>query len=213
MFMRVVSSSEIAKLIARPAEGDETSLKFGKIFEECYTFATYLHDKFVFQVNRKFARKVAVMLRLNGIYSKDLVERAYRMYSTLLKAGVVGSKPRTEFKRYNEILISAQPDLFDWETSKYYEFKTYPIDDYARAQCKVFSWVLGEPIILVGLKTREDGYVEFEKEEISAEGFRIPNIPENLGEMQEVCENCWRPIDSCVCAGEHEYEEYDEDFE
>jgi len=45
MKVRVVKASEIAKLIAQPQERSKTALIFGKIFEECYTYATYSHEE------------------------------------------------------------------------------------------------------------------------------------------------------------------------
>ncbi|NHV05763.1 MAG: hypothetical protein HA495_00305 [Thaumarchaeota archaeon] len=91
------------------------------------------------------------------------------MYSALLRAGVKGQKPKTQFKEYNDILIATQPDLEDGEN--YYEFKTYPINDYARAQCKVFSYVLGKPVVLVDLKEDENSYINFKKEVIDEEAI------------------------------------------
>jgi len=200
MKVRVVKASEIAKLIAQPQEGDETALIFGKIFEECYTYATYLHEEnFYFHAptNRTFVKKIAAELKAHNIYSKELVRKAYKMYSALLRAGVKGRKPKTHFKEYNDILIAAQPDLEDGEN--YYEFKTYPINDYARAQCKVFSYVLGKPVVLVGLKEDENGYINFEKEVITAENFVLPEIPSTLGELEEVCDVCRLPLKYCTC--------------
>jgi NAD-dependent dihydropyrimidine dehydrogenase PreA subunit len=204
---RVVKASDIAKLLAKPPEGTEEEKIFGKVFEECYTFATFLHEEnFYFHrpTNKTFARKVASELKAHGIYSKELIRRAYRMYSALLRAGVVGRKPKTKFRTHNDILIAAQPDLYDG--TNYYEFKTYPIDDYARAQSKVFSFVLSEPIILVGLVVREDGYVDFEKEVVTAENFVLPEIPPTLGIYEDVCDECGFPLKYCIC-GAVEFEE------
>jgi hypothetical protein len=218
MKVRVVKASEIAKLIAQPQEGDETALIFGKIFEECYTYATYLHEEnFYFHAptNRTFVKKIAAELKAHNIYSKELVRKAYKMYSALLRAGVKGRKPKTQFKEYNDILIAAQPDLEDSEN--YYEFKTYPINDYARAQCRVFSYVLEQPVVLVGLKEDENGYINFEKEVIDAENFVLPEIPPTLGELEEACDECGLPLKYCTCdkfsflEGETE-EEKEEDF-
>jgi hypothetical protein len=82
--MRVVRASDVAKLIAKPAQGTETSIKFGKIFEECYTFATYLygHNLIINGINVKFIRKFAFELKENGIYSPENVRKAYKMYSS-----------------------------------------------------------------------------------------------------------------------------------
>ncbi|MGB9693839.1 MAG: hypothetical protein ACPLYF_03250 [Fervidobacterium sp.] len=209
---RVVKASDIAKLLAKPPEGTEEEKIFGKVFEECYTYANFLYEEdFYFHrpTNKTFARKVASELKAHGIYSKELVRKAYRMYSALLRAGVIGRKPKTQFTKYGDILISAQPDLYDG--SNYYEFKTYPIDDYARAQSKVFSFVLGEPIILIGPVEREDGYVTFEKEVVTAENFVLPEIPQTLGEFEEVCDVCGLPLKYCICSQEPSFLEEDEE--
>jgi hypothetical protein len=197
MKVRVVKASDVAELIAQPQEGDETALIFGKIFEECYTYATYLHEENFYPTNRTFAKKIAAELEARNIYSKELVRKAYRMYSALLRAGVRGRKPKTQFKEYDDILIAAQPDLEDEEN--YYEFKTYPINEYARAQCKVFSYVLGQPIVLVGLKEDENGYVDFEKEVVDVKDFVPPKIPPTLGELEEACDECGLPLNYCTC--------------
>ncbi|MEM3264979.1 MAG: hypothetical protein QXH07_03385 [Thermoplasmata archaeon] len=111
MKMRVVRASNVAKLIAKPVQGSETSLKFGKIFEECYTFATYLYDRNSIKgYNVKFIRKVAFELKKNGIYNSENVRKAYRMYSSLLNAGITGIKPKTMFRKvkdYDNLMISA----------------------------------------------------------------------------------------------------------
>ncbi len=203
---RVVKSSEIARLIAAPTQANETDLLFGKIFEECYTTATWIYEKafYVRGISKKFIRKLAVELKLAGIYSSSLVRKAYRMYSCLVKHGVIGRKPKTMFRRLNdEIVVAAQPDLVD---EFYCEFKTYPLDEYAKAQAKVFSWVIEEPIRLVGLVEREDGYFELQEEMVNAEGLKFPNIPPDIGEFQWVCEECDRPLDFCECYFEEEYE-------
>lgn len=188
--MRVVRASDVAKLIATPVQGSETSLKFGKIFEECYTFATYLYDRTYMSksINAKFIRKVAFELKKNGIYSSENIRKAYRMYSSLLNAGIIGAKPKTVFRKvenYDDLMICAQPDL--WDYLRYYEFKTYAINDYAIAQCKIFSWVLQEPVILVGLKVRPDGFIVVEKKEISIDPtFQLPDIPDHMGNIEDL---------------------------
>jgi hypothetical protein len=169
MEVLVVRASDIAKLLSQPPEGDEISMKFGKIFEEEYALANHIYMRSASTgVPKKFIRKVAVRLKSEGIYSKELVVRAYRAYSALLKAGVVGEKPLTRFKEFKDfIFIAAQPDLYDSSTGTYYEFKLYPINDYARTQAKVFAWVLEKPIVLVGLKEMSNGYFDVEKEVIN----------------------------------------------
>lgn len=178
------SASKIAGELIKPLSSSEVNLKFGKIFEECYTKATWLHNKSVYGVrkgNKKFAAAVAAMLRDEDIYSKELVVKAYKMYSCLLKAGVTGQKPKTQFRDYNgvgnekSIGICAQPDLedIDQQGIVYYEFKTYPINDYAVLQSKIFSWVIQEKIVLVGLR-EINGRYQAEIKEIDGRDFVLP---------------------------------------
>ncbi|MEM2004977.1 MAG: hypothetical protein QW705_00085 [Zestosphaera sp.] len=165
----VARASDVAKLLSQPPAGDEVSMKFGKIFEEEYTLANHIYMRTGYtQVPRWFARKVAARLRLEGIYSRELVVKAYRAYATLLKAGIVGVKPPTHFRMFSDsLLIGAQPDLYDESTGTYYEFKLYPINEYARAQATVFAWVLRRPVVLAGLKEDSREYMEVEKDVIS----------------------------------------------
>lgn len=171
----VVKASDVAKLLSQPPEGDEVSMRFGKIFEEEYALANHVYELAGYaQVPKWFVRKVAARLRLEGIYRKDLVVKAYRAYAALLKAGVVGGKPPTQFREFSDsLLIAAQPDLYNESTDTYYEFKLYPINEYARAQATVFAWVLRKPVVLVGLKEDSRGYMEVEK--------RVITSPDDLG--------------------------------
>lgn len=175
----VVKASDVAKLLSTPPEGDEVSKVFGKIFEEEYTLANHVYEWALYsQVPRWFARKVAARLRYEGIYRKDLVVKAYRAYAALLRAGVVGEKPPTKFREVStSLFIAAQPDLYNSSSDTYYEFKLYPINEYARAQASVFAWVLEKPVVLVGLKEDSRGYMGVEKEVI--------NPPADLGVSAE----------------------------
>jgi len=164
----VVKASDVAKLLSKPPEGDEVSLRFGKIFEEEYALANHIYSwAWYAQIPRWFVRKVAARLRAEGIYRRDLILKAYRAYAALLKAGVIGRKPRTKFRKLTDnIFVAAQPDLYDESADTYYEFKLYPINDYARKQAEVFAWVLERPIVLAGLKEDSKGYLSVEKEVI-----------------------------------------------
>jgi len=195
----VVKASDIAKLLSKPPEGDEVSLKFGKIFEEEYALANHIYSLAwnVGKIPRLFIRKVAARLRSEGIYSRELVLKAYRAYSALLKAGVVGEKPSTHFKEFKDfIFIAAQPDLYDMFTDTYYEFKLYPINDYARVQARVFAWVLGKPIVLIGLKEGLDKYFEVEREVITPPNT-LDVSPEELRRIahtEEFCKDLKIPV-------------------
>lgn len=165
----VVRASDVAKLLSKPPEGDETSAKFGKIFEEEYALANHIYGWTLYvHVPKWFVRKVAARLRAEGIYRRDLVLKAYRAYAALLNAGVIGEKPETVFRNLTDnLFIAAQPDLYDESTETYYEFKLYPINDYARKQAEVFAWVLEKPVVLVGLKEDPEGRMSVEKEVIA----------------------------------------------
>ncbi|MEO3993797.1 MAG: hypothetical protein QN229_05805 [Desulfurococcaceae archaeon TW002] len=162
----VVRASDVAKLLSKPPEGDEVSVKFGKIFEEEYALANHIYERaWYVSVSKWFVRKVAARLRAEGIYRRDLVLKAYRAYAALINAGVIGEKPGTVFRNLtDDLFIAAQPDLYNESTKTYYEFKLYPINDYARKQAEVFAWVLEKPVVLVGLKEDLEGYVSVEKE-------------------------------------------------
>jgi len=217
MEMKVIRASDLAKLLTFKPGGSEEGQKFGKIFEECYSFACYLYEELTGygrKVTRNFLRKCAALMREEGIYSKELVIRAYRMYSCLINCGLTGRKPKTRFRQLNDlILVAAQPDLYNWRT--YIEIKTYPLNEYARMQASIFAWVLGEPmVVLVGLHTDETGYVTAEKEKITPllfeEAIGELEIPQNIGAIQEVCERCRLPFRYCTCM---RYEKYYDDWE
>jgi hypothetical protein len=194
----VVKASDVARLLSKPPESDEVSLKFGKIFEEEYTLANHIYSWVWYaQISRWFIRKIAARLRAEGIYSRELVLKAYRAYAALLNAGVVGEKPRTKFKRLSDrLFISAQPDLYDESTDTYYEFKLYPINDYARRQAEIFAWVLEKPIVLIGLREDTSGYLSVEKEVINPpEKLEVDiNELEKLAVVEEFCKDLMIPV-------------------
>ncbi len=180
----VVRASDVAKLLSKPPEGDEASAKFGKIFEEEYALANHIYERtWYVHVPKWFVRKVAARLMAEGIYRRDLVLKAYRAYAALLNAGVIGKKPKTVFRNLTDnLFIAAQPDLYDESTETYYEFKLYPINDYARKQAEVFAWVLEKPVVLVGLKEDPGGSVSVEKEVVAPpKDLRI-----NVSELKKI---------------------------
>jgi len=187
----IVRASDVAKLIAKPTPASSDELKFGKIFEEEVTYAFYLRDFMWGGVGRKFARKIAARMRAEGIYSRERMLRAYRMFSALLRlvGDIPARKPRSRAKAVGNVVIFAQPDLeLDNEIDgcKYIEFKTYQLDDYARAQATVFSYVLEEPVLLVGLVSDSNGFYGIQKEVVDGSNFKLPEIPDDVGEVIEV---------------------------
>jgi len=205
---RVVSASDVARLLAKPPEGSEEDRLFGKAFEECFQTAAWLHysDRVMGpRITKLFIRRLAAELRAMGIYTRERLLDGYRMYSALIRAGVSGRTPRTEYRLAGEgLVISAKPDLVDDLSHKFYEFKTYPIDGFARAQARVFSWVLNSPITLVGLRRVGTRY-EAEVEVVSSEDFEIPQIPEGIGAFKEFCPVCIRPALPGVDCNCYEY--------
>ncbi|HME56654.1 MAG TPA: hypothetical protein VKM55_30920 [Candidatus Lokiarchaeia archaeon] len=87
-------------------------------------------------------------------------ERAETIAREFFKAGLRGNTPKKQWREINEHRIYAKPDLragLWW--NDYYEFKIYPISDYARMQSAIFAWVLDENVTLLGFK---DGHAEKE---------------------------------------------------
>ena len=202
----VVKASDVTRMLSRPPEASEVMLRFGKIFEEEYALANHIYMwRWYRHIPRWFARKIAARLRAEGIYSRDLVLKAYRAYAALLKAGVVGEKPRTRFRELAEkLFVAAQPDLYNESTDTYYEFKLGPVNDYARKQAEVFAWVLGKPVVLVGIVEDRNGYVSVEKEVIQPPEKLDVDVAElrRHAVMEEFCSDLMIPV--------HQYER---DFE
>lgn len=99
---------------------------------------------------------------------------AIKIAIEFLRNDIRGLAPKTAYRKwYDGHYITAKPDLYSYERG-YIEFKTYSISDYARAQCLVFSFVLGEPITLIGWNGKN-----FEKETIKYNGESFPCIPED----------------------------------
>lgn len=209
--VKVARASDIAQLVAPPTPADEVMLRFGKIFEEEYSYANYVYYNQTFNpraVPHRFIRKVAARLREEGIYSRELVVKAYKAYSALIAAGVVGLKPKTRFRAYGSARIAAQPDLMAIGGFTLFEFKLCPIDAYARVQSSIFAYVWERPITLVGL-VEEAGRYMVEKETITP-----PRRLEDLGVTHELvkrvahkqlwCKELNRPIDydDCYTCGE-----------
>ncbi|MEM1631233.1 MAG: hypothetical protein QXX83_03815 [Thermofilum sp.] len=203
--VKVARASDIARLIAQPTPADEVMLKFGKIFEEEYSFANYIYHRAFNQraVPYLFIRKIAVRLRKEGIYSRDLVAKAYKAYSALIAAGVVGLKPKTRFRVYGSVRIAAQPDLRSFEGDTLFEFKLCPIDTYARVQSSIFAYVWECPVRLVGL-IEEGGRYKVEAETISPPRSLkdlgiTPELVETVAHEQLWCTRWGEPVDYEDC--------------
>lgn len=203
----VVRSSDIAKLISKPVQADERGLNFGKAFEEAYSKYAWFRQLPDKPTNiGVFRSLLGTELSRRGILTKPLLKKGVKMCWALLEAKATGSKPTTRFKEFSPgKFLAAQPDLYDATTGTVTEFKTYPIDDYAITQSRVFSYVLERPIRLVGLIPNEDGTYKAEDMVISIEDFTIPTIPANLFTEQEWCNDCNRPLSACKCEDRSEY--------
>jgi hypothetical protein len=156
----VARASDIAKRIAHSPQGTLEGMIFGKIFEQLHISKNHVTprdlDPFILRI---FTYDLKSLLELHNIYSEEMLRKGVKMYIALHKANVVGIGILPTFRRYeNGIYIAAQPDLYSPYLDKYFEFKTYPIDDYARKQAEIFAWVLDHPVTLVGLREAGDGY-------------------------------------------------------
>lgn len=199
----VVRSSAIAKMLSPPHLADENGLKFGKVFEEVYTeFAWRTQDpENEMGILIDWGEMATETMLKEGIYSEANAAKMEAMRDALLLANADGEKPATEFKPITgNIVLAAQPDLYNIETGEYIEFKTVPIDDYAITQAKVFSYALGEPIRLIGLRDIGDGNYEAEEQTVTADGFALPAIPRELLREQEWCTVCNKPASDRRCA-------------
>jgi hypothetical protein len=162
----VAKATDIAKKIAQPPQGTVEGAIFGKIFEQLYILKNHVTsrglgtprdlDPFILRI---FTYDLKSMLELHNIYSEELLRKGVKMYIALHRAGVTGIGVKPTFRKYeDDVYIAAQPDLYNPYSDEYFEFKTYPIDAYARMQAKIFAWVLQHPIKLVGLRGATDGY-------------------------------------------------------
>jgi hypothetical protein len=156
----VAKASDVAKRIAPPPHGTIVGMIFGKIFEHLYISKNHVTprdlDPFILRI---FTYDLKSLLELHNIYSEEMLRKGVRMYIALHRANVVGIGIPPTFRRYeNGIYIAAQPDLYSPYLDKYFEFKTYPIDEYSKKQAEIFAWVLQHPVTLVGLREAGDGY-------------------------------------------------------
>lgn len=180
-----VSASEIAKQVSPPTKAPRKYLVFGKAFEEAYTYMTYVGR--TRNAMGGFCSDLKQRLENHGVEDEELVTRGYRMASCLLDADAQGRKPKTRTRDHKDVKVFAQPDLIH-ETpfvEYFIEFKTGSIDDYARAQSQVFSWVIDSGIKLIGLHEGEDGYVSAEDEWIDEVEIDIDQALEEIKRNRE----------------------------
>ena len=164
----VAKASDIAKKIAPPPHGTVEGAIFGKIFEQLYILKNHVKpgdlDTFILGI---FVSDLRYQLEFHNIYSEELLRKGVMMYEALHRAGVTGVGVKPTFRKYEGgVYIAAQPDLYNPYLDIYFEFKTYPIDEYAKKQAEIFAWVLDHPVVLIGFRKVGDGY---EVEEIVVE--------------------------------------------
>ena len=164
----VAKASDIAKKIAPPPHGTVEGAIFGKIFEQLYILKNHVKpgdlDTFILGI---FISDLKYQLEFHRIYSEELLRKGVKMYEALHRAGVTGVGVKPTFRKYEGgVYIAAQPDLYSPYLDIYFEFKTHPIDEYAKKQAEIFAWVLQHTIKLVGFREVGDGY---EVEEIVVE--------------------------------------------
>lgn len=102
----------------------------------------------------------------NGKFGENGIEDAMMIAKAFIKDAIHGRTPPTRYRRFrDDLCIAAKPDLItsdyyfkggnmddrdNWGSDDHYlEFKVYGGGDFATMQCKVFSWVLDQPITLV----------------------------------------------------------------
>ncbi len=184
-----IKTTDIAKNIVKPPQADKEHLIFGKVFEEVYTECTWLHYKSTGNISKKkFSRKLAAKLKSEGVKNQDLIAKGYKIYACLLKEGITGQKPKSQSKTITlddydlNVEIYAQPDLkpHGYQTEKYYEFKTAPINEYSRIQSQIFHWVMDKPILLVGVEENDKGYINAQKEKIDCCEIDITEEVKNI---------------------------------
>ncbi len=156
--MLTISTSALARLILHlPVEAEQsTALEFGKKFEQAYSSACYFEYK-MDGVNFSHARvDVERFLRVvQADFNASDQARARTMARSFLQARIVGLTPKTRFYQIiKDHYIAAKPDL-EWG-GRYFEFKTCPLDKYARLQARIFALACSvKSIVLAGFDNNE----------------------------------------------------------
>jgi hypothetical protein len=140
--------------------------RFGKIFEETYQLicnndeAWWSNEENVYSIFSDYLRD-------------EWLDEAITIAKAFHQEHIRGLACDVSFRKIRgDRYIAAKPDLFDKSTGLYIEFKTYALDEYARMQAKVFSWVHQSKVLLVGW----DGS-NVQKEIIDGTNLKIPYIP------------------------------------
>jgi len=112
-------------------------------------------------------------------------DEARKIAAEFFRSNVRGLTPATMFRQIPDMpghYIAAKPDLKN-DGGTWFEFKTYPIRQYAIIQCKIFSWVVGHPITLV---TWDGEHAK--KTKIDTRDFAIPPLPKSwFDERDDSC--------------------------
>lgn len=130
-----------------------------------------------------------------------------RLYHLFRIEGVGGRTPKTRARKYNNsTIITAKPDLEYCEhpNTLFNEFKTYPINEYAREQARIFAWVFDSKINLFGVNEihLKNGDVQYKiQKETIYPPKEIGIIPECIGDIvmdDEICKECNLPNCNCI---------------
>ncbi len=165
--------------LAAPA--DEAGLVAGKVLEEELQEFFYRRDyqydlsggsySYAYRPKRVFAARFAARLREAGVHSDARVARGVRILAALLAAGIGGRTPPTEHRVHapeqtEPLVVYAKVDFVDHgDDPALTEFKSHPLDAYARVQARVAAWVYDRPVRLVGAVGTE--WVDLETEVLS----------------------------------------------
>lgn len=162
-----VRSGRVAATVGElAAPAGEVGLIAGKVLEEelqeFFYRRDYQRDSFggtyayAYRPKRAFAARLAARLREEGAYSDARVARGVRILAALLAAGIGGRTPPTEHRVHasgplSPLVVYAKADFLDLsDKPALTEFKSYPLDAYARIQAQVAAWAYDQPVRLVG---------------------------------------------------------------
>ncbi len=166
-YVQTISASEVAKLICSEVpDGTEEAQQFGKIFEETYQMICSNSD--IWWENEENIIEV-----FESMLQDDWLDEAAKIALGFHAEGIKGAPCSVSFRNiHGDCYVAAKPDLYDSDSGIYIEFKTYPLNEYARAQAKVFSWVQRCKVLLIGWN---NGKVE--KEYLDGSTLKLPSIP------------------------------------
>ncbi|MBD3351250.1 MAG: hypothetical protein GF364_07165 [Candidatus Lokiarchaeota archaeon] len=189
-FVYTISTSKIVKYLLNPTFPDDPiRAEFGKLMEEGYQHVCYLLkikgwqsllmydceslEEFIEEEIYMYLEEHSELLR------EDELEEGQEIAKVFFQHGVCGLTPKTRVREaFKSHFVFAKADLRS-EYGTLYEFKTYPINEYAELQAKIFSWVYNEPVHLVGW----DGD-KIEEVVLNSVNINFKNIPNEFWEIE-----------------------------